>query len=107
MPPFALLVTSAAVVLSALAVQPLSDGIRPLIGAGLLTIAAYAASPACRPRDFRLLLVAGLVAGAMSAHLHAHDDAIEANAVRLVTPERSSNATATTSRLRSTAAYAC
>lgn len=76
MPPFALLVTSAAVVLSALAVQPLSDGIRPLIGAGLLTIAAYAASPACRPRDFRLLLVAGLVAGAMSAHLHAHDDAI-------------------------------
>ncbi len=71
MPPFALILCSAAAVLGTLAAtaQTLSLDARVTVGAGLATLCAFAFSGSCRPRQFRAILVAALVAGAANAEV--------------------------------------
>jgi competence protein ComEC len=74
MPPFALILCSAATVLGTLAAtaQGLSLDARMTVGAGLVALCAFAFSGSCGPRQFRALLLAALVAAAINAEVRQH-----------------------------------
>ncbi len=82
MPPFALVLFSAAAVLGTLAVTPgLPPDRRFVIEAGVLALGAFALSGACKPPQFRALLCVALVGAALNAEWHAR-------AQRIVTERR-------------------
>ena len=67
-PPFALVLFSAAAVLGTLAVTPgLPPDRRFVVEAGLLALGAFALSGACKPPQFRALLCVALVGAALNA----------------------------------------
>lgn len=69
MPPFALILCSAAAVLGTLAATALSLDERACVGAGLVTLCALAFSGSCKPRQFRALLLATLAAATLNAEV--------------------------------------
>lgn len=77
MPPFALVLISAAAVLGVLAAtQGLPPDRQIAVGAGLLALSAFACSGSCKPPQFRALLLAALVAAALDASLHARSERV-------------------------------
>lgn len=73
MPPYALILCSAAAVLGALAPasQELPVDARVAVGIALLALGAFAISNRCKPPQFRALLLATLVSSAANAVWHA------------------------------------
>jgi competence protein ComEC len=70
--PYALVLCAIAAVLSTLATtEVLSLGQRAAVGAALLALCAVAVSGSCSLRQFRVFLLAALVAAAVNAELHA------------------------------------
>jgi competence protein ComEC len=71
MPPFALILCSAATVLGTLAAtaHDLSPDARVTVGAGLVALCAFAFSGSCKPPQFRALLLAALVIAAANAEV--------------------------------------
>jgi competence protein ComEC len=74
MPPYALILCSAAAVLGTLAAtaRTLPLDARMIVGAGLAALCAFAFSGSCRPPQFRALLLAALVAAALNTGLRAN-----------------------------------
>ena len=70
MPPFALILTAAAVVLGTLAATPLPLEERALAAAGCVALGAYACLGRCETRQLRVLVLCALAAGAVNAVCH-------------------------------------
>src|SRR5271170_449096 len=69
-PPFALILVTAAVVLGTLAATPLPFDERALVAAGCVALGAYAYWRRCETRQLRVLVLCALAAGAVNAVCH-------------------------------------